>query len=77
MNQPACGASCVCGSDPSGCRVAAHRANSAAPVVPGSSIVTWVVRAAMPWLMIMLVFLVIVTYVPWISLVLPDMIFGK
>ncbi len=36
-----------------------------------------VVRAALPWLSILLVFLIIVTYVPWISLVLPDMIFGK
>ena len=31
-----------------------------------------VIRAAMPWLMILLVFLVIITYVPWISLALPN-----
>jgi C4-dicarboxylate transporter DctM subunit len=36
-----------------------------------------VVRAALPWLMILLLFLVIVTYVPIISLFLPDYIFGK
>lgn len=35
-----------------------------------------VVRAALPWLMVLLVFLVIVTYVPWIALALPDMLFG-
>jgi len=32
----------------------------------------WVVRAALPWLMILLLALVIVTYVPWISLCLPE-----
>ena len=36
-----------------------------------------VVRAALPWLMILLLFLVIVTYVPIISLFLPDYVFGK
>ena len=36
-----------------------------------------VTRAALPWLTVLLVFLVIITYVPWISLVLPDLIFGK
>ncbi|MBX3654888.1 MAG: TRAP transporter large permease subunit [Ramlibacter sp.] len=36
-----------------------------------------VTRAALPWLMVLLVFLVIITYIPWISLVLPNMIFGK
>ena len=36
-----------------------------------------VTKAAMPWLVVLLVFLVIITYVPWISLVLPDMLFGK
>lgn len=36
-----------------------------------------VVKAALPWLSIMLVFLVIITYVPQITLFLPDMIFGK
>ncbi|MNN72266.1 DctM-like transporter [compost metagenome] len=30
------------------------------------------IRAAMPWLMILLLFLVLITYVPWISLVLPE-----
>jgi C4-dicarboxylate transporter DctM subunit len=35
-----------------------------------------VVRAALPWLSILLVFLVIVTYVPGISLWLPDLLFG-
>jgi C4-dicarboxylate transporter DctM subunit len=44
--------------------------------VTGMSIAQ-VVRAAMPWLMILLLFLVIVTYVPIISLFLPDYVFGK
>ncbi len=35
-----------------------------------------VTRAALPWLSVLLVFLVIVTYVPAISLALPNMIFG-
>ena len=35
-----------------------------------------VLYAALPWLSVLLVFLVIVTYVPWISLVLPDALFG-
>jgi C4-dicarboxylate transporter DctM subunit len=35
-----------------------------------------VVRAALPWLMILLLFLIVVTYIPWISLVLPDALFG-
>lgn len=34
-----------------------------------------VVKAAMPWLMIMLVFLIIVTYIPQISLFLPRLLF--
>jgi C4-dicarboxylate transporter DctM subunit len=34
--------------------------------------VTAVVRAAMPWLLILLMFLVLITYVPWISLALPN-----
>jgi C4-dicarboxylate transporter DctM subunit len=33
---------------------------------------TWVVRAALPWLMILLLFLVIVTYIPVLSTFLPD-----
>jgi C4-dicarboxylate transporter, DctM subunit len=36
-----------------------------------------VTKAALPWLMVLLVFLIIITYVPAISLVLPDMLFGK
>jgi C4-dicarboxylate transporter DctM subunit len=35
-----------------------------------------VVRAAMPWLSVLLVFLIIITYVPAISLTLPNMLFG-
>jgi C4-dicarboxylate transporter DctM subunit len=34
-----------------------------------------VVRAALPWLSVLLVFLVIVTYVPWLSLWLPGLLF--
>jgi C4-dicarboxylate transporter DctM subunit len=34
-----------------------------------------VVHAALPWLMVLLVFLVIVTYIPQISLFLPDLLF--
>jgi C4-dicarboxylate transporter DctM subunit len=36
-----------------------------------------VVRAALPWLMILLLFLGIVTYVPIVSTFLPDYVFGK
>jgi C4-dicarboxylate transporter DctM subunit len=32
--------------------------------------VTKVIRAALPWLAVLLVALIIVTYVPWVSLVL-------
>jgi len=35
---------------------------------------SWAMRAALPWLAILLVFLVIVTYVPQLSLVIPDLI---
>ncbi|WP_341704087.1 TRAP transporter large permease [Ferrovibrio sp.] len=35
-----------------------------------------VVRAAMPWLAILLVFLIIITYVPAVSTWLPDLLFG-
>jgi C4-dicarboxylate transporter DctM subunit len=35
-----------------------------------------VVRAALPWLGILFVFLVLVTYVPWISTVLPTALMG-
>lgn len=37
--------------------------------VTGMSL-TATIRAAMPWLIILLLFLVLITYVPWISLVL-------
>ncbi|HEY3516645.1 MAG TPA: TRAP transporter large permease subunit, partial [Gammaproteobacteria bacterium] len=33
--------------------------------------VTKVIRAAVPWLVVLLAALIIVTYVPWVSLVLP------
>ncbi|MCY1506549.1 C4-dicarboxylate TRAP transporter large permease protein DctM [compost metagenome] len=33
---------------------------------------TSTIRAAMPWLMLLLGFLILVTYVPWISLALPS-----
>ena len=36
-----------------------------------------VARAALPWLSVLLVFLVMVTYIPQISLFLPDLIMGK
>ena len=36
-----------------------------------------VVKAAFPWLMILLFFLVLVTYVPTLSTFLPDLVFGK
>lgn len=35
-----------------------------------------VVKAAAPWLGILLIFLIIVTYVPWVSTVLPNAMFG-
>ena len=35
-----------------------------------------VVRAALPWLMVLVAFLLVVTYVPAISLFLPDLLFG-
>ncbi len=41
--------------------------------ITGESI-TWVIRAALPWLMILLVFLVLITYIPQISLWLPEYI---
>ena len=34
-----------------------------------------VVKAALPWLMVMLSFLIIITYIPWISLFLPRLLF--
>ena len=41
--------------------------------ITGESI-TWVLRAALPWLMILLVFLGLITYIPQISLWLPEYI---
>jgi len=41
--------------------------------ITGESI-TWVVRAALPWLMILLAFLMMITYIPQISLWLPEYI---
>ncbi|MDG1496536.1 MAG: C4-dicarboxylate ABC transporter permease, partial [Amylibacter sp.] len=35
-----------------------------------------VVRAALPFLAIMFVFLILITYVPWISTVLPNSVMG-
>jgi C4-dicarboxylate transporter DctM subunit len=35
-----------------------------------------VTRAALPWLSVLLIFLVMVTYIPAISLALPNAIFG-
>jgi len=36
-----------------------------------------VVRASLPWLMVLLGFLIVVTYIPEISLFLPNLLFGK
>ncbi|UEM19243.1 TRAP transporter large permease subunit [Skermanella mucosa] len=36
-----------------------------------------VVKAALPWLSILFVFLIIITYVPWVSLFLPNFLFGQ
>jgi C4-dicarboxylate transporter DctM subunit len=36
-----------------------------------------VVRAAMPWLLVLLGFLIVVTYIPEVSLFLPNLLFGK
>jgi C4-dicarboxylate transporter DctM subunit len=41
--------------------------------ITGESI-TWVLRAALPWLLILLIFLVMITYIPQISLFLPEYI---
>ncbi len=35
-----------------------------------------VVRAALPWLGILLLFLVVITYIPWVSTALPNAMFG-
>jgi C4-dicarboxylate transporter DctM subunit len=37
----------------------------------------WVAKAAVPTVLIMLMGLVLVTYIPWISLVLPQMFYGR
>ena len=42
--------------------------------ITGMSIIE-VVRAALPWLSVLFIFLIIVTYVPWLSLVLPNLLF--
>jgi len=44
--------------------------------VTGMSLVQ-VTKAALPWLMVLLTFLVMVTYIPQITLFLPDLMFGK
>jgi len=36
-----------------------------------------VVRASLPWLSVLFAFLILITYVPWITTFLPDMVFGK
>ena len=36
-----------------------------------------VVRAALPWLMVLLGFLIVITYIPEVSLWLPNLLFGK
>lgn len=41
--------------------------------ITGNSI-GWVIRAALPWLGVLLVFLVLITYIPQISLFLPELI---
>jgi C4-dicarboxylate transporter DctM subunit len=35
-----------------------------------------VVKAALPWLGILFIFLILVTYVPWLSTVLPNALMG-
>jgi C4-dicarboxylate transporter DctM subunit len=41
--------------------------------ITGESI-TWVLRAALPWLSLLLIFLILITYIPQISLFLPEYI---
>lgn len=41
--------------------------------ITGHSI-TWVLKAALPWLLVLLVFLIMITYIPQISLFLPEYI---
>ena len=42
--------------------------------ITGMSILE-VAKAALPWMLVLLAFLMIITYVPWISLVLPGLLF--
>ena len=35
-----------------------------------------VTKAALPWLSVLLIFLVIITYIPAITLTLPNLLFG-
>jgi C4-dicarboxylate transporter DctM subunit len=44
--------------------------------ITGQPLMT-VVRAALPWLMILIGFLIVVTYIPEVSLWLPNLLFGK
>jgi C4-dicarboxylate transporter DctM subunit len=44
--------------------------------ITGQPLMT-VVRAALPWLMVLLGFLIVVTYIPEVSLWLPNLLFGK
>ncbi len=34
------------------------------------------IKAAMPWLMVLLCVLMLITFVPWISLVIPELLLG-
>ncbi|MCB1874173.1 MAG: TRAP transporter large permease subunit, partial [Gammaproteobacteria bacterium] len=43
--------------------------------VTGMSL-TEVIKAALPWLSILLIFLIIITYIPAISTFLPNLFFG-
>ena len=44
--------------------------------ITGQPLMT-VVRAALPWLMVLLGFLIVVTYVPQVTLWLPNLLMGK
>ena len=43
--------------------------------VAGMPMLSWV-RAALPFLCVLFVFLILVTYVPWISTFLPNLVMG-
>ena len=43
--------------------------------VAGMSVMS-VVRAATPWLAILFVFLILITYIPWLSTVVPNALMG-